>query len=64
MSGERSMNLGLHAACAHCGTGQAGLPTQKLQYPLIKEYTVNSNRNPKKVKGIYSLLKEDWSLWA
>ena len=39
------------------------LPTQRLQYPLIKEYTLNYNRSLIRIK-VYSLIQGYWSLWV
>ena len=36
---------------------------QRSQYPLIKEYTLNCNRIPKKFK-VCSLIKGYWVLWG
>ena len=36
---------------------------QRLQYPSIKEYTLNYSRDPTIIK-VYSLIKGYWSLWV
>ena len=38
--------------------------TQRLQYPLVKEYSSNHIRDPTIIYGIYSLIKGYWSLKA
>ena len=38
--------------------------SQRLQYPQIKEYTLNHIRDPTIIQGIYSLNNGYWSLWV
>ena len=38
-------------------------PTQRAQYPLIEEYSLNHNMKPYIIKP-YSLIKGSWALWV
>ena len=58
----RAFARGLHEApLLHCAV--VGARTQRLQYPLSKEYTLNHIRDPILYFKVYSLIKGYWSLW-
>ena len=47
-----------------CGShGSVGW-TQTFQNPLIKEYTLNYNRDPPLYFEVYSLIKGFWKVWG